>query len=156
MRFHFLCILLLLIVGCAPSLAYAQKGAQGISDFVVAFDDTTNESTVYVTDEASHAIYKIDGAHADFHSPNETSLTKLKPFFQSPELVAPTGIAYFNVKLLVCDRGSDSVFEIDTTTRIVNPLFKKGFITAPLRVAVSQNGRVAVSNAAGDIVFYQR
>lgn len=155
MRLHLLRILLLTI--CAmPSLAYGNKGAQVITDFVVALDDTKNESTIYVTDEVSHAIYKIDGTHADFRAPHETVLTNLELFFQSEELVAPTGIAYFNGKLLVCDRLSDSVFEIDTTTRIVSLLFKRGVITAPLRVAVSQNGRVAVTNAAGDIVFYQR
>lgn len=156
MRLQLLRILLLVTICSLPAFAYAGSAAQGISDFVVASDDTTNESTIYVTDEASHAIYKIDGAHADWRTPKETQLADLKPFFSSPELAAPTGIAYFNGKLLVCDRSADAVFELDTTTKNLSLLFKKGLITKPLRVAVSQNGRVAVTNEAGDIVLYQR
>ena len=156
MQFQLLRILLLLTICSLPSLVNAGSGAQGISDFAVAFDDTTGESTIYVTDEVSHAIYKIDGAHADLHAPKETLLGELKPFFSSPELSAPTGIAYFNGKLLVCDKSADAVFEIDTTTKILSLLFEKGVIAKPVRVAVSQNGRVAVTNDAGDIVLYQR
>ena len=156
MRLHLLRIVVLLTMCGLPSVSYAQSGARGISDFVVAFDDITNESTIYVTDEVSHAIYKIKGAHADLRAPKETPLAALDLFFKHPELQAPTGIAYYNGKLLVCDKASDAVFEIDTTTRIMNLLFEKGAITKPTQVAVSQNGRVAITNAAGDIVLYQR
>lgn len=156
MRFHLLRILLLVSICSHPALVYAGSAAQGVSDFVVAFDETTNESTIYVTDEVSHAIYKIDGTHADLRAPKETLFGDLKQFFSSPELTAPTGIAYFNGKLLVCDKSADAVFEIDTTTKIVSLLFPKGVITKPVRVAVSQNGRVAVTNETGDIVLYQR
>src|SRR5258708_3721712 len=156
MRFHVLLIPLLLTILGVSSPCYAGAGAQNISDFVIAFDDITNESTIYVTDAASRAIYKIDGARGNLRAPKESSLADLQPFFQMPNGSSPTGIAYYNGKLLVSDPNFDAVFEIDTTTKILSVLLKGGAVTAPTQLAVSQSGRVAVTNAAGELNVYER
>src|SRR5689334_22718714 len=110
MRFPLLLLPLLIAVLCVSAPGYTGAGAQGISDFVIVADETTNESTIYVTDELSHAVYKLAGAQADVRAPKESSLADLKLFYQFPAEATPKGVAYYNGKLLVSDKTSDMVF----------------------------------------------
>jgi hypothetical protein len=156
MRFPLLLIVSLVIISGVSAPCYAGIQAQGISDFVVAIDDATNVSTIYVADELSHAIYRMAVAKADVGDPKELALTDLELFLKLPAQSAPTGIAYYNGKLLVTDRNNNAVFEIDTTTKNINLLFNSTAVTAPTRVAVSQSGRIAIANAEGELVIYER
>lgn len=158
MRAHLVVIFALVwLVEIHPTLGRAPAGPQTMSDVVVVMDETTNQSTTYIADETSGAIYSLARPAANALAPSELKLTDFGEFFRSPELSRPAGIAYYNGKLVVCDRRLAAVFEIDTTTRTLSLLLKGDPLRQPTRVAVSpQSGHVAVSNNSGEIILYDR
>jgi hypothetical protein len=127
-----------------------------ISDVAVVTDETKNESTIYVADERSGAIYLLTAPVKSAVFQSRLELSKFSVFFRSPELVRPSGLTYYNGRLIVCDRQLPAVFEIDTTTKTLSLLLKGHPLRSPSRVAVSQSGRVAVANEDGSIILYDR
>jgi hypothetical protein len=101
MQVYLFSVLLLVTFISFPVSGYARSGPQGISDIVVALDESSNESTIYLTDELSHGIYQLAVAHADVQTPKESPLSDFKLFFESPQLSNPSGIGYYNGKLFV-------------------------------------------------------
>lgn len=148
-------VFLLAFFGTAHTVAsQTRSDPQSITDMVVVTDEISNKPVVYVVDEQSAAIYSLTSSMVT-SSLGKRDLKEFQVFFSSPELVRPSGLAYYNGKLVICVR-TGSIFELDTTKRNLSLLFKGGELRNPSRIAVSQSGRVAVSNNSGKIVLYDR
>jgi hypothetical protein len=149
-------LMLLFLVGIQSSEAKPQVAPNTISDVVVATDETTSQSTTYIADESTGTIYYRATTPANAFSPTELKLADFKVFYRGPELSKPSGLAYYNGRLIVSDKSWPAVYEIDTTTRAINLLLKGDPLRDPNRVAVSQSGRLAMANGSGEIVLYDR
>jgi hypothetical protein len=147
---------LLFLVGIQAAVGKPQVAPQTISDVVVATEETTNQSATYIADESTGTIYYRVTTAANALTPTELKLAEFKVFYRGPELSRPSALAYYNGKLVVCDKSGPAVFEIDTTTRSLNLVLKGDALRDPNRVAVSQSGRLAVANGSGEIVLYDR
>ncbi len=152
-----LALLCCLLFAAFPAIARGQAVLKTVSDMVVVTDETKKESTVYITDETSGAIYSSTVAAASAENPGRLNSADFKLFYVTKPFLQPSAIAYANGKLIVCDKSAPAIFEIDTTTKSVTVLYVGATAPRqPSRVAVSSSGRLAISNASGELFVYDR
>lgn len=132
------------------------SGPRTLSDVVLVTDEVTNLSTIYVADETTGAIYSRSQPSLNNERSSPLKTSDFKVFFRSSELSKPCGITYYKGKLVISDKALGAVFEIDTTTKTLNLILKGDPLKDPNRIAVSQSGRVAVSNNDGVLILYDR
>lgn len=111
----------------------------------------SGEVTIFWADTEGGAIYSKRVTEA---APAEVALKDFSVFFRSPELPAPSALAYRGGKLYVCDAKAVALYEIDVESGSHRVLLKAPVLQMPTAVAVSERGEIAVSNGPSSRVIW--
>lgn len=127
------------------------QSPKSFSDMVVVTGGEYN-NTIFLADPESGGIYSY---RVTPESPASLDLSNFQLFFNSEEFPHPTGLAYWNEKLIVCDSKKDEVFEVDLRTKSGRVIYKGKPLEDPSTIAVSASGVIAVSgeNSAQIVKF---
>lgn len=130
--------------------AQAQDVPEEVSDLLAL--SGAGGITIYIADAKKGAIYSYSLTAEDVAS---ISLDKFRKFYASPNIKKPTALAYRNGKLLVCEKDSHALYEIElggNADRNEKLLLQRGAAASelsPVSVAVSDSGAVAVGSERG-------
>lgn len=118
-----------------------QSTVKSASDIVfVTTGKYSNTIFLVVPDAGAIYSYKLT---AD--SPMLIDFSLFRVFFKSAEFTRPSALAYWNEKLIVCDKDLPALFAVDLDTLNAQQLYKGVPLEEPSAVTVSDNGTVAVA-----------
>lgn len=111
------------------------------------------DMTVVVREGKSPLLLVLDGERraVSSHELTDASPARLgpgnfAPFFSSPALRRPTALAYSGGKLYVADRGAQAVFAVNVESLEITEVLGRPHLSAPVSVAVSDEGVLAVGD----------
>lgn len=147
-------LILFLLPLCSATLIRAQSHTEThrlFADIAISTQESGGV-TIFWADAASGAIYS---KQLTDNTPPELTLKDFSTFFRSPELPAPSALAYHEGKLFVCDVKAASLYEIDVESGKHRVLLKSPVLEHPTAVLVPEQGSVAIADSARKrVVWY--
>jgi subtilisin family serine protease len=142
-----------LILSCVlpPGVSGQELSAYSLSKIssMAVLTKPNGQATVFIADGNSGIIF----SHSITDETN-ASLSDFKPFFKSSVYKQPVGIAIYHNTLIVCDGAVPAVVTIDLLSHKLTSIIEGAPLHAPSAIAISQDGAIAVIDAAGGSVVW--